>query len=79
VLCSVADQVKLDMLSQSPGSVVFLISPRTYSAGEDMVLVFTQSHRGKTIGEATVGSSDQPLMFNPGLDPSGFGTQISLS
>lgn len=28
-----------------------------------MVVVFTQAHRGKTIGEPTGGSAGQPLMF----------------
>jgi carboxyl-terminal processing protease len=45
------------------GPTVLLTSPRTYSAGEDMVVVFTQTHRGKTIGEPTGGSTGQPLMF----------------
>ena len=40
-----------------------LISPRTYSAGEDMVVMFAQAHRGSTIGESTGGSTGQPLMF----------------
>ena len=45
------------------GSIVLLTSPRTFSAGEDMVVVFTQAHRGKIVGEPTGGSSGQPLMF----------------
>jgi carboxyl-terminal processing protease len=45
------------------GPTVLLTSPRTYSAGEDMVVVFTQAHRGKTVGEPTGGSTGQPLMF----------------
>jgi carboxyl-terminal processing protease len=45
------------------GPAVLLTSPRTYSAGEDMAVVFTQAHRGKIIGEPTGGSSGQPLMF----------------
>jgi carboxyl-terminal processing protease len=57
------DTLKPDPARHFSGSVVFLISPRTYSAGEDMAVVFTQSHRGKTIGEPTGGSSGQPLMF----------------
>ena len=45
------------------GRVALLISPRTFSAGEDMVVAFVQAHRGSLIGEATGGSSGQPLMF----------------
>ena len=45
------------------GPVALLISPRTFSAGEDMVVTFVQAHRGSLVGEATGGSSGQPLMF----------------
>ena len=45
------------------GPVVLLTSPRTYSAGEDMTVVFKQAHRGQIIGEPTGGSTGQPLMF----------------
>jgi C-terminal processing protease CtpA/Prc len=48
---------------QFSGPVVLLISPRTFSAGEDMAAVFAQAHRGKIIGEPTGGSTGQPLMF----------------
>jgi carboxyl-terminal processing protease len=43
--------------------VALLISPRTFSAGEDMVVAFAQAHRGILVGEATGGSSGQPLTF----------------
>lgn len=57
------DTLTPDPVRHFSGSVVVLISPRTYSAAEDMVVVFTQSHRGRTTGEPTGGSSGQPLMF----------------
>ena len=44
------------------GPVVLLTSPRTFSAGEDMVVVFKQAHRGQIIGEPTGGSTGQPLV-----------------
>ena len=55
--------VEPDPVRHFSGPTVLLISPRTYSAGEDTVVVFTQAHRGKTIGEPTGGSTGQPLMF----------------
>jgi C-terminal processing protease CtpA/Prc len=55
--------VEPDPARHFSGPTVLLTSPRTYSAGEDMVVVFTQAHRGKTIGEPTGGSTGQPLMF----------------
>lgn len=44
--------------------VVMLIGSQTFSAAEDMVAVFDQVARGKLIGEATGGSSGQPLSFD---------------
>ena len=55
--------IEPDSARHFSGPTVLLISPRTYSAGEDMVVVFIQAHRGKTIGEATGGSTGQPLTF----------------
>ena len=43
------------------GPVVLLTSPRTFSAAEDFAAVFHWSHRGKIVGEATGGSTGQPL------------------
>ena len=43
------------------GPVALLISPRTFSAAEDMTVVFAQAHRGPMIGEPTAGSTGQPL------------------
>jgi len=37
--------VEPDTTRHFSGPVVLLISPRTFSAGEDMVVVFTQAHR----------------------------------
>ena len=58
----------IDMIHPDPtrhfaGPVALLISPRTFSAGEDMVVAFAQAHRGSLVGEATGGSSGQPLTF----------------
>lgn len=44
--------------------VVVLTSPRTYSAAEDFAVAFDVMDRGKLMGEATGGSTGQPLMFN---------------
>ncbi|MCG2586342.1 S41 family peptidase [Massilia sp. TS11] len=43
--------------------VVVLTSPGTYSAAEDFVAAFQTSARGKIVGEATGGSTGQPLFF----------------
>jgi carboxyl-terminal processing protease len=58
----------VDMISPDParhfaGPVAMLTSPRTFSAGEDMAVVFAQAHRGVLVGEPTGGSSGQPLTF----------------
>ena len=56
--------VDLDPAHHFSGPTVLLTSPRTFSAAEDMAVVFTQAHRGKIVGEATGGSTGQPLLFN---------------
>jgi carboxyl-terminal processing protease len=43
--------------------VVVLTSPRTYSAAEDFTVAFDAMDRGRIVGEATGGSTGQPLMF----------------
>lgn len=43
--------------------VVVLTSPRTYSAAEDFTVVFDAMDRGRIVGEATGGSTGQPLLF----------------
>lgn len=45
------------------GPVAVLIGPRTFSAGEDVVVSFDAMKRGVLVGEATGGSTGQPLMF----------------
>jgi carboxyl-terminal processing protease len=44
------------------GQVAVLIGPRTFSAGEDFVVSFEGMRRGVTIGEATGGSTGQPIV-----------------
>jgi C-terminal processing protease CtpA/Prc len=46
------------------GKVVVLTSARTFSAAEDFVVAFDTMQRGKIIGEATGGSTGQPLMIS---------------
>lgn len=43
--------------------VVVLLSPRTFSAAEDFAVAFDAMGRGRMIGEATGGSTGQPLFF----------------
>jgi carboxyl-terminal processing protease len=57
------DMIEPDAARHFSGPVVMLASPRTFSAGEDMVVAFAQAHRGPLIGEATAGSTGQPLVF----------------
>jgi carboxyl-terminal processing protease len=57
------DLIPRDSKRHFHGKVIVLTSPRTFSAGEDFVVVFAQSHRGTIIGEPTGGSTGQPLMF----------------
>lgn len=45
------------------GPVAVLIGPRTYSAAEDFAVAFDVAERGPMIGEATGGSTGQPLAF----------------
>lgn len=46
------------------GPVVVLTSAATFSAAEDFVLSYQLLKRGLTIGEATSGSTGQPLVFD---------------
>ena len=43
--------------------VILLVGPRTSSAAEDFVAAFRLMGRGKIVGEATAGSTGQPLIF----------------
>lgn len=45
------------------GSVIVLISSRTFSAAEDFAAAFKSLKRGLIIGEASGGSTGQPLFF----------------
>lgn len=45
------------------GAVAVLIGPRTYSAAEDFAVAFDVAGRGTLVGEATGGSTGQPLAF----------------
>lgn len=45
------------------GPVALLIGPRTYSAAEDFSVMFVQAKRGLLVGEATGGSTGQPLFM----------------
>jgi hypothetical protein len=44
--------------------VLVLTSARTYSAAEDFVVAFDAMQRGRIVGEATGGSTGQPLLFD---------------
>ncbi len=43
------------------GPVIVLTSPRTFSAAEDFSVTFDAMNRGRIVGEATAGSTGQPL------------------
>lgn len=45
------------------GPVIMLIGTKTFSAGEDTAAIFRLSQRGLLIGEATGGSTGQPLQL----------------
>lgn len=45
------------------GPVALLVGPRTFSAAEDFAAAFAYSGRGVVVGEATGGSTGQPLVF----------------
>lgn len=44
--------------------VIVLTSPRTFSAAEDFAVAFDAMQRGTIVGEATGGSTGQPLLFS---------------
>ena len=54
------------------GKVVVLAGPNTYSAAEDFLAAFKETGRGKIIGEATGGSTGQPMMFSMPFGGMGF-------
>ncbi len=43
--------------------VIVLSSPRTFSAAEDFLIAFQSMKRGRIVGEASGGSTGQPLQF----------------
>jgi C-terminal processing protease CtpA/Prc len=45
------------------GPIMVLSSARTYSAAEDFLVAFRQADRGHIIGQASGGSTGQPLRF----------------
>ncbi len=49
---------------QFKGQVIVLTSAQTYSAAEDFTVAFDTMKRGTIIGEATGGSTGQPLMID---------------
>jgi carboxyl-terminal processing protease len=46
------------------GPVALLVGPKTFSAAEDFAAIFEQTQRGILVGEATGGSTGQPLMLD---------------
>jgi C-terminal processing protease CtpA/Prc len=58
-----AGSIEPDVGHRFAGPVAVLIGPRTYSAAEDFAVAFDLAERGPMIGEATGGSTGQPLMF----------------
>ena len=46
------------------GPVAVVTGPRTFSAAEDFLVAFRQAQRGLIIGQASGGSTGQPLMFS---------------
>ena len=56
--------VSPDLKNQFNGEVVVLTSAMSFSAAEDFVVAFKQMKRGLVIGEATAGSTGQPLGFS---------------
>lgn len=59
-----ASQMQPDDKLRYGGPVLVLTSARTYSAAEDFVVAFDAMQRGRIVGEATGGSTGQPLVFN---------------
>lgn len=53
-----------DLKHQYKKPVVVLTSPATYSAAEDFLVAFDAMKRGAIVGEATGGSTGQPLMIS---------------
>jgi len=58
-----AGSIEPDPERRFRGPVALLIGPRTYSAAEDFAVAFDIAERGPMIGEATGGSTGQPVGF----------------
>lgn len=58
------EQEQADPAHQFAGEVIVLTSAMTFSAAEDFAVAFDGMKRGKLIGEATGGSTGQPLMLS---------------
>jgi carboxyl-terminal processing protease len=52
-----------DATKHFAGKVVMLTGPNTFSAAEDLAVMFASSKRGVIVGEASGGSTGQPLGF----------------
>jgi len=59
-----AESLPPDATHHFAGKVVMLTSANTFSAAEDAVVLFATSKRGVIVGEASGGSTGQPLSFN---------------
>jgi len=57
-------QIVPDKNRQFNGPVILLTSPVTFSAAEDFVVSFKELRRGLIVGEATGGSTGQPLFID---------------
>jgi carboxyl-terminal processing protease len=68
-------KIPADPLSRYAGKVMVLSSAQTYSAAEDFLVAFDLMQRGTIIGEASGGSTGQPLVVN--LPGGGMATIVS--
>ena len=58
------EQIPADADHHVAVPVAVLTGAMTFSAAEDFVAAFDAMHRGITVGEATGGSTGQPLIFH---------------
>lgn len=61
---SAADEILPTDKWKFRGPVALLIGPRTFSAAEDFVSMFVGAKQGPIIGEATAGSTGQPIFIS---------------
>ena len=57
------ERIPVDAARHFAGPVIVLTGPATYSAAEDFAVAFDVMQRGVIFGEATGGSTGQPLTF----------------